>query len=278
MKSISLVLALLAACRPPAKQHARDLLAKFAEFRDRMCACQDKSCVDKVQDDLTRWTSEAAKQPGRDVADYELAKQIAEVTKEFTDCQTRANAVMGGEAPLPAEPIFDADRIVKLTYEQKGSYVVSELSIWYVDAQANVDATYGRLETELGRVKPPDPADDPKRPIGAPVTPRPVDPAIIASDCPHYTWQAGKRDRRDTGCLAIHVLERPRCSVRQVWQRAITDGAPAKGLASIQLEGTDAAADKPQQWRFSIEDVPRGIHFDKEYRDDCQPIVEKPPP
>jgi hypothetical protein len=31
-----------------------EAVARMTEFKDRMCACKDKACVDKVNDDMTK--------------------------------------------------------------------------------------------------------------------------------------------------------------------------------------------------------------------------------
>jgi hypothetical protein len=146
----------------------------------------------------------------------------------------------------------------------------------YIDAKGQVDRTYGRIDVTYGRLKPPDPADDPKRPIGAPVETPPLDPAVSANTCPHHIWKAGVRERENAYCLAQHALERPRCRVVDIWQKAIKMGDPAQGLAKLALVPTDVAHDQPQHWTFNIDDEPRKIHAAHEFPDDCKPIVEKP--
>lgn len=277
IKATLLAAVLAAACGQRSREaHDQEVRAKVEAYRDMMCACRDQACAEKVQADMQRWGSEEAKHAATHHVDPAFAKQLAELTTKYSECQQQALGVPTGESPPPAEKLFDADRIIKHTYDGKGAFVVSQLALYYVDAHGKVDATYGRVDTEYGHPRPPDPADDPKRPIGAPVAPRAPDPISAANDCPHYTWTAGIRERRNANCLALQILERPRCTVLEVWQRAIKGGAPDKGLAVVQLLPTDTARDIPQHWTFNIDDEPRRIHVAQEIRDDCQPVVEKP--
>src|SRR5262249_20716450 len=39
-------------------------LAKMTEFRDQMCACKDTACAQHVQDDMSKWSADMAKQMG----------------------------------------------------------------------------------------------------------------------------------------------------------------------------------------------------------------------
>jgi hypothetical protein len=38
----------------------------MSEFKDKMCVCKDKACADKVVDEMTKWSSEMAKNADRD--------------------------------------------------------------------------------------------------------------------------------------------------------------------------------------------------------------------
>ena len=277
MKIVALFLVAACASSVQRDQREKELLAKLDEFKQRACACTDKLCAMKVQALMTTWSEQQAKDASSTVSPSEhLVAQMTETTQAITTCLTDAGQVEPGETRPPAQPIFDADQIVKLSFDQHGPYVVAELVLAYIDAKGQADRTYGRIDVTYGRLKPPDPADDPKRPIGAPVEEKPLDPEIASYKCPHYVWQAGKRDRQNAPCLAEHALDRPRCRVVDIWQKALKMGDPAQGLAKLALVPTDVANDKPQHWTFRIDDEPRKIHVAHEFPDDCQPIVEKP--
>jgi hypothetical protein len=71
-----------------------DLVATFRAFTDQMCACKDKACADKVQDDFTKWGTEMSKKMDRDERpDDETMKQLTDMMSRYADCMTK---VMGG--------------------------------------------------------------------------------------------------------------------------------------------------------------------------------------
>jgi len=271
-------LLLLAACGSRDADYAK-VVRDFEDFRDKACACKDPQCADKVQEDYQRWAEQMSKQASaKDHVSPDVAKRMADVAVKITDCLAAARGEphpSGGQGlpAAPAEKLFDAERIIKLAFEQRGQYVISRLELGYVDERGQLDAKYGKAEIDYGRLRPPDPADDPKRPIGAPVEEPKVDPGISATNCPHVTWSGGQRAHEDSLCLAMYALERPRCSVPELWKRARAIDAPARALATLQLV---PGSGQPQHWVFEIQDEPRGIHIRHEFADTCQPVVEKP--
>ena len=40
-----------------------DAVAKMSDFKDKMCACKDKACVDQVSSDMARWSSGRKRRP-----------------------------------------------------------------------------------------------------------------------------------------------------------------------------------------------------------------------
>jgi hypothetical protein len=87
------------------KKGAGEAIAKMAEFKDKMCACKDKACTEKVSEDMTKWSQEAAKAGGDKEAKVteDDAKKMAVVTEEMTKCMTKimteAAGAMGGTPP-----------------------------------------------------------------------------------------------------------------------------------------------------------------------------------
>jgi hypothetical protein len=69
-----------------------DAPEKMREMSDRMCACRDKACADRVQDEFTKWGTEMARNAEVDVGaqNDEDTKQIAEAMKSYNDCMTKA--------------------------------------------------------------------------------------------------------------------------------------------------------------------------------------------
>ena len=63
-----------------------------------------------------------------------------------------------------------------------------------------------------------------------------------------------------------------RCTVVEIWQKAIKLGAPKDALAVITFRNT-----QPPKWGFSITDAPRDVHIAHEFPDDCERTLEKSP-
>jgi hypothetical protein len=79
----------LAACG--GKKGSNEAFEKTSAFADAMCACKDADCAKKVMDDMTKWSTEWAKNAKPDqVPDAEEQKKFTEVSKKLTDCSTKA--------------------------------------------------------------------------------------------------------------------------------------------------------------------------------------------
>ena len=52
-----------AGCKKKASD-SNEAFGKMTEFKDHMCACKDKDCVDKVEADMSKWSDEMAKKMG----------------------------------------------------------------------------------------------------------------------------------------------------------------------------------------------------------------------
>jgi hypothetical protein len=91
------------------KGGASDAIAKMEGFQKSMCECKDKACADKVQEDMTKWGTEAAKTANKDEKpDPEMVKKSGEIMTKYTECMTKLmTASMGGDKPAgdkPADP------------------------------------------------------------------------------------------------------------------------------------------------------------------------------
>jgi len=196
---------------------------------------------------------------------------------------TSAGSAAGSAAPAP---VTSVDDMLKRSFaELGGEYFAATIEIEYVRPDGTLDPTYGNLVVEAGKhppPKPPKPADDPNRPVGAP---EPVDEdhhrdlvAMAMARCPNIRWRDGQMVVRRDGSCAMFLRQKltmPRCTVLGILARARDRGAPPNALAKISFDvgfGEDAV----QTWRITIDDNPRDIHFKLEGNDDCEPIVEKP--
>lgn len=182
----------------------------------------------------------------------------------------------GGRAkhlPNPSGPV-KADALIKQAATERKDLMLSRIAAKYVRADGTMDATYGELELNLIGAEPPPPPDDPNRPTGAPV--RQPDPAADRGpDCEDFRWSAttGWAPRQDEYmkmCLALGERVPVRCTVIQIWQRALADGAPDNALAKIDVIAG-------MGWTLSIDDDPRNVHFSRTYDDDCTPAAEAGP-
>ena len=274
-----LVMAAAPACKKKAASADEDI-AKLVELKDRMCACKrgDRGCADRVSEDLNRWSKEWGDRAGSKRTKMSPAdmKKMEEVGMQYGVCMTTAFDTGTGSSAMPPAPsppdekVTNADRLIKLTFDGvEPGYAVSKLVLSYVRADGTIDETYGVATVELGK---PAPADDPDRPIGAPLPAAP--PSYVATErCPSFTWKRGVRTTGQTSCpmLGAEGITRPKCSVVEVWKRAIEKGAPAKALAVLELVGPPG-----QTWKLSIDDAPRKIHFAIDVEDTCEPTLEAP--
>jgi outer membrane biosynthesis protein TonB len=85
------------------KGGAGEAVAKMEEFQKKMCDCKDKACADKVNEEMTKWGTEMAKNAGKGDAkpDPEIAKKSADIMTKYTECMTKlmmAGAGGGGSA------------------------------------------------------------------------------------------------------------------------------------------------------------------------------------
>lgn len=277
LASIALVL-LAPACKKKGAS-AGEAIARFSEFTDRVCACKDRACTERVTEDMTKWSMDMQRshRDAKPTADEmkrmtDLGQRYGECVARFSSSESSAPFVGGGAVPATTEKITNADRLIKVTYDNLGAHAVSRLRLSYVRADGTIDDTYGKALVDLGTPKPPDPADDPNRPIGAPVITRDPIQQDFTARCPVYSWEHGQRTTAETSCvMSDQGLARPKCSVVEIWKRAIDKGAPKQGLAVMELRGG-----KPQSWHFSIDDDPRNIHFSLDVEDTCEPTLEAP--
>lgn len=267
----ALVGALLVAagCKKPPDD---GMLVKMTGFADQMCKCNDEPCVTKVIDAMQAWTSTMAK-PSDAKPDPALMKLV----ERYSECMTTVINKSAGSAPPPPPPkpapkpevvTGDVELLVARAMTEVGANPLSDLALEYVKSDGTLDGTYGKLTVRTA--KRPANADDPSRPLGAPVA---VEPTRSGrDDCPfivveHSTWShtAGT-------CHSVENLAHPHCGAREVWRQAIVAGAPPAALASLRLEAYGSG----QHWYFTIDDGPRNVHFRHLVPDDCAAVVEQP--
>jgi hypothetical protein len=82
------------ACKKKGGGDAGEAVAKMTEFKDEMCKCKDKACADKVQEGMTKWSTDMAakagdkKEPPKQ--DEAMMKKMTEVGTQYGECMTKA--------------------------------------------------------------------------------------------------------------------------------------------------------------------------------------------
>jgi hypothetical protein len=69
---------------------ADEAIAKVERFATEMCACQDKTCAERIQEDFTRWGTDMAK-GSRDSGKIseDATKRMTEAATRYTECYTK---------------------------------------------------------------------------------------------------------------------------------------------------------------------------------------------
>jgi len=108
--SIAFVAAMALASFGCKKKGAAEAMGKMNDFRDKMCACKDKGCADKVNDDYTKWMQDMAKNASGEKAtatNEEDAKKMADAATKYQECYTKNSGGEGGSGAMgsgAAEP------------------------------------------------------------------------------------------------------------------------------------------------------------------------------
>ena len=245
------------------------------DLREVMCRCTDAVCAKTTLARLTTWQSTGAK---RDYTPSDVqTKDMAGVTQEINSCMiTAMRAVDAPPPPPPAPPAkptlpptpSGAATVDELISLARGfapvlhpQLVISSIDAVYVDADGKLDEEDGELGLLLG---PANATDDPKRRIGAPAKKGPPPP----SECFKLTWKRGWSSA-PSACIEAG-RDFGRCSISEVWKRAIAKGAPAEAVATMQLR-----EEKPRRWTFTILDAPRKISVEHSFPDDCALTLER---
>jgi hypothetical protein len=78
---------------PPPKSENEVVMEKMRGFTDGMCACKDKVCADKVQEGMSAWAQQVARdagdKPSPTPTEAEL-KAMTEVGQRYGECMTAA--------------------------------------------------------------------------------------------------------------------------------------------------------------------------------------------
>jgi len=287
----ALVLALVAAggCKKTEQSAAvvdtfNVVFGELRGFREEMCRCWNADCASSLYARIEPQIASAERRaPNRTSAQQ---KDYLREAEKLASCMTTAMtpptsvpstprtpvpAIPPGKGPLPDDPtapvtiekLVTSARLWARNEDERLDVV--DLEVFYIDDSLVLDPDSGRVTIELGPA-PVAPDDDPKRRTGAPIKPRSTDPLRCAevSWTPSGRWKYEVRGR-------CRVAERPlpRCTVAEIWKRALAKGAPADALAVLVLRETSRRA-----WSFKITDEPRNVSFSQSFLDDCEVVVE----
>jgi hypothetical protein len=77
-------------------------VAMMEGFQKQMCDCKDKACADKVNEDMSKWGTEMARNAGaaRDERpDPDLARKSTDIMIKYTECMTKLMMAGAGGTP-----------------------------------------------------------------------------------------------------------------------------------------------------------------------------------
>lgn len=250
-RRLLLAVALVASCRkkaatPPA------LDPELVALRDRVCACKDIECVGQAMREARRFDPSRRRSGDEETLFRQLKVCVSNVAPTPT------------QPAVPAKPHADAVLAAARTWQRafNARLGVREATISYVESNGMLDAEHGQVMLAFGWVG--KPVDDPKRKTGAPI---PADNAR-PNECQLFGFAQGKWTPYEAEWCQ-DIADAPlRCSIEQIWKRAVNREAPTDALAVIHYSsGT---------WNFTITDDPRNVHFNASFPDDCPLAVEQP--
>src|SRR6185503_10409206 len=80
------------------KKTGDDAAARMTAFKDRMCACKEKACIDQVTAEMAKWSAEHRSDPPGKTSEEEQ-KKLGAISEEITKCMTQvARSTAGGAA------------------------------------------------------------------------------------------------------------------------------------------------------------------------------------
>jgi hypothetical protein len=81
---------------------ADEILGKMRSFKDKMCKCKDKACVEGVEKEMMEWAMKNMEKM-KDMKPTKAQEEAADkIDDEMDKCKEKAEG--SGEAPPPATP------------------------------------------------------------------------------------------------------------------------------------------------------------------------------
>jgi hypothetical protein len=224
-------------------------------LQDRMCACTTRSCAKLVSGELADVSrATASKEAALAAAD---TASLAALDAAIAACATK---IMHANT-RPDEMIRDA-----FDHPPTDRAYVVEVTVRDVQSDGTLDLDTGEAVVRFNLI-PESGSSGPPQPAG----------------CPMWRWKDGERTQGETSCLGFDPIAPPRCTIAQLWQRAIALPTPADALATIsrgsvqanaaELEAMVAQGDgaTTRRWLFQALDHARAVVAATTILDDCDP-------
>ncbi len=247
-----------------------EVLGRMNDLTAQMCACNDKACADKVQADMTAWSSEMAAASSK--MGSESMRRMSLMGRAYGTCMTKAVAASSEPVATPApkpsaiesgsEPrTREADGLIREAVEWAATNDpetrIRHLHVAFVDRSGLLDPKFGDIDVHFGRVS------TEKRRVGTP-----------SRSAEHYCYDVGLSYGRwvKTQNRCSDTIDYvPHCTVVAIWNRALERNSKvdADAVASIVFTPSN------KTWTFAIDDEPTNLHVREELPDDCELKVER---
>jgi hypothetical protein len=117
--SIAIVAAVSLLSLGACKKKGGGMMGQMKEFKDKMCTCKDKACVDKVNEEMTKWSTENASKNKDEKPSEEDMKEGAAIGQEMAKCMQKAMGagdmggggdMKGGDKPKDGDKPAEGDK------------------------------------------------------------------------------------------------------------------------------------------------------------------------
>jgi hypothetical protein len=82
------------------------ILEKMKDYKEKMCACKDTACSEKVDKEFMSWTKEMSAQMEDEKPDDEMMDKFMPVMTAYMECQSKLSSDYGGGyTPPPPPPV-----------------------------------------------------------------------------------------------------------------------------------------------------------------------------
>lgn len=104
MRHLAIIVGLLLGAGACGGSKAEDALKEFEGFRDKMCACKDKECTEKVESDWREWRKGLKDKIKKEDMTPELNARGKKIDDEMDTCRDKIRAEAKGAEKPAATP------------------------------------------------------------------------------------------------------------------------------------------------------------------------------